>query len=148
MTQLKDQPTPSAQKSTQGTSTENDYMTLATELMSQALETGSNFAGLLGAELQLAVSDAIRLIMLSKIFTQLVIYCWLGFSVFASWVVYDFSDYGPWSALTFTVLQVMALLAARLVIRKLKHSLTLPMTRAQLNTFGVTGHDQTHAPSQ
>lgn len=138
----------SSQEGAQEACTEIEYIALASELINQATETGSNFVSLLGAELKLAMSDAIRLFMLSKIFTQLGVYCWLGFSVFVAWLVFDVSAYGPWSALTFTALQITALLIIQFVMSKLKRSLTLPMTRAQLSAFGVSGHDKTQEPSK
>lgn len=109
--------------------------TTASDLLSQAGKVGVDFVELLGLELKLAMGDAARIFVLSKVFVHLAAYCWLGLSVFLSWVIYDLSAYGPWSALVFTGLQVTALVAIRFRMEYLSKSLSLPMTQAQLRSL-------------
>lgn len=107
----------------------------SSELLSQAGNMGVDLVKLLGLEVKLAIGDAARIFVLSKVFVQLAAYCWLGLCVFLSWITYDISGDGPWSALVFSGLQVAALLAIHFRMAKLSKSLSLPMTKAQVRTL-------------
>lgn len=122
-----------------------DNLTLAVNLVTQAAAVGQGFVSLLGQELKLALGDTLRIMVLSKIYVYLVVLAWLGLTVFISWVVYDASGYGPWSALVFFLLQIMGLLTVHFLVRSLSQSLSLPQTRVQLRTFLGGENEKTEA---
>ncbi|OFE12407.1 hypothetical protein PHACT_04030 [Pseudohongiella acticola] len=96
------------------------------------------------AEIRLAGGDLRRLLLLALLFLPIIIFVWLGLSVFLSWLAYSLSGMPGLGFFAFLVMQVGAALYMVFLFRKYRRSLTLPMTRRYLDEIIK---DVKHGPS-
>lgn len=154
MAQVKQQPTADEERTDPHSSgneeagAEKSSLALAVEVVTQAAEAGADFAGLLSDEVKLAFGDALRLVVLYRVFIHLLVFAWLGLSVCVAWIVYESVAYGPVSALVFCLLQLVGLFAVLFIMRSLKKTLSLPQTRAQLNALLGDNDEQSQATAK
>jgi len=85
------------------------------------------------AEIRLAGGDLRRLVLLSLLLFPMVIFTWLGLSVFVSWLVYSQSGMPGAGLFTFFAGQAGATAYMWFLFKKYRRSLTLPMTRRYLD---------------
>lgn len=94
---------------------------------------GSALAALASAEIRLAGTDLRRLLLLSLLILPMVIFTWLGLSIFVSWLVFTLSGMAGAGLFAFFAIQACATLYMGLLLKKYRRSLTLPMTRRYLD---------------
>ncbi|MEX0740393.1 MAG: hypothetical protein WD071_13705 [Pseudohongiella sp.] len=98
----------------------------------QLTALGSALSVLATAEMRLAGGDLRRLLLLGLFFFPVVIFTWLGLSLFVSWLSYSLSGLPGAGFFTFFVIQVIAALTMRHLFKKYRRSLSMPMTRKYL----------------
>ncbi|MBA6413414.1 hypothetical protein H2508_09870 [Parahaliea sp. F7430] len=121
-----DRPSPQSEESAQGS--EQEWLRLA----QLAAETGSDVAQLMALELRLAMANLGRMVVLAVAFLPLLILLWLGFSVLASWVLYQSSDSVTWAIVLFLTIQGLALWGVYSSWMRYRRTLSLPQTRKHL----------------
>lgn len=98
----------------------------------QAKAISSDILELLLLEVQLAISDSKRLVVLALLFVPLLMLTWLGFSVLLAWLVYLLNTSVTQGLLAFLIIQVLSLGAIVMGWNHYKRSLTLPLTRQHI----------------
>lgn len=101
----------------------------------QATEAGSNLAELFSLEIKLAVSDAGRMLCLLLLALPIALLAWLSLSGLLAWIVVDYSSSVTLGLAAFLLLQLGVLLSLRLLWKRYKRSLSLPLTREHLQSF-------------
>jgi len=90
---------------------------------------------LLNAEVNLAVADLRRLLVVALLMVPLACFAWLGLSVFIAWCIYAVSGWLGLALAGFFLLQCAVLLVLTRLVRSYKKSLSLPHTRQQLQAI-------------
>ncbi len=94
---------------------------------------GGALSTLATAEIRLASGDLRRLLLLSLLMLPILVFTWLGLSVFVSWLVFSQSGMAGAGLFTFFAIQAGATMTIALLLKKYSRSLTLPMTRRYLD---------------
>ena len=90
---------------------------------------------LLNAEVNLAVADLRRLLVVALLMLPLACFAWLGLSGFVAWGLYAISGWLGLALGGFFLLQCVVLLVLRRMARSYRKSLSLPHTREQLQAI-------------
>ncbi|GAB3094097.1 hypothetical protein G8770_02050 [Aestuariicella hydrocarbonica] len=115
--------------------------------LSQAVTAGSDIAELFRLEVQLALGDARRMLLLALLALPMMMLLWLGFAALMTWLVIDYSGSVTCGLLAFVLLHGAALVSIRLLWQRYKRSLKLPLTRQHLQAFmGGMQHNETQTP--
>lgn len=99
----------------------------------QLYALASALSVLASAEIRLASGDLRRLLLLGLFLFPIIIFAWLGLSVFISWLVYSQSGLPGAGFFAFFVVQVLAIVYMRFLFKKYRRSLTMPTTRRYLD---------------
>lgn len=99
----------------------------------QLYALGSALSVLASAEIRLASGDLRRLLVLGLFLFPIILFAWLGLSVFISWLVYTQSGLPGAGFFAFFAVQVVAIVYMRFLFKKYRRSLTLPTTRRYLD---------------
>jgi len=100
--------------------------------LQQFTALGTALSSLASAEIRLAGGDLRRLLLIVLFIFPVVIFAWLGLSVFISWLVYSQSGLAGAGFFAFFVMQVSAIVYMGFLFKKYRRSLTMPMTRKYL----------------
>ncbi|WP_439133485.1 hypothetical protein [Pseudomaricurvus sp.] len=101
----------------------------------QATTAGSKLAELFTLELQLALTDARRMLFLLILALPILFLAWFGFACLIAWLIGDYWNSVALGLLGFLILQLGVLLLMRGLWRRYKRSLSLPLTREHLQAF-------------
>lgn len=126
---------PQDERANQPDDTSDEPLEIWSDWIKQATEAGSNLAELFALEIKLAVGDAGRMFCVLLLALPVVFLAWLGLSVLLAWVVVDYSGSVTPGLVTFLLLQLGVLLSLRLLWKRYKRSLSLPLTREHLQSF-------------
>jgi len=100
--------------------------------LQQLTALGTALSALASAEIRLAGGDLRRLLLIVLLLFPVIIFTWLGLSVCISWFVYSVSGFAGAGFFAFFVLQASAAVYIRVLIKRYRRSLTMPMTRKYL----------------
>lgn len=112
-----------------------DEIKLLIDWLQQAAATSSDILDLFQLEVQLAVSDIKRLILLAKLFVPMLMLTWISFSAVLTWHVYLLNESVSQGLLFSCFLQFLGLLAISMGWKHYQKSLTLPLTRQHICQF-------------
>ncbi len=90
---------------------------------------------LVNAEVNLAVGDLRRLLVVVLLMVPLACFAWLGLGALFAWSLYAVSGWVGLALSGFFLLQCLALFVLRQLARSYRKSLTLPHTREQLQAI-------------
>lgn len=108
----------------------------------QTLQLGEQFLSfftgaidLARIETMLALRTVPRVLMLWLLMMPVILLAWCSFSALTAWAVYAISDELGLGIFMFFLQQMLLLLVCRLLFLKYRQRMTLPYTRAQIDTF-------------
>jgi uncharacterized membrane protein YqjE len=108
----------------------------------QTIRLGQHFLGVLGGtidlarvESELAIRTFPKVLMLWLLMMPIILLTWCSFSALIAWCVYAASEQLGAGILAFFILQVILLLACRWLYVKYRKYMTLPYTRAHIDSF-------------
>lgn len=108
----------------------------------QTLQLGQHFVGVIGGivdlarvEAELAIRTFPKVLMLWLLMMPIMLLAWCAFSALIAWSVYAASGEVGAGMLAFFALQVLLLLTCRWLYVKYQKCMTLPYTRAQIDSF-------------
>jgi uncharacterized membrane protein YqjE len=108
----------------------------------QTIQLGQHFVGVIGGivdlarvETELAIRTFPKVLMLWLLMMPIMLLAWCAFSALIAWSVYAVSGEVGAGMLAFFVLQVLLLLTCRWLYVKYRKYMTLPYTRAQIDSL-------------
>lgn len=110
-----------------------DALQVWTDWLQQSATVGADIFHLLQLELQLAIKDSKRLLLLALIFIPVLILTWIGFTLLLAWLVYLLDTSVTQGLLAFFIVQLGALSIILMSWKHYKKSLSLPLTTAQIS---------------
>lgn len=110
-----------------------DALQVWTDWLQQSATVGADIVHLLQLELQLAIKDSKRLLLLALIFIPVLILTWIGFTLLLAWLVYLLDTSVTQGLLAFFIVQLGALSIILMSWKHYKKSLSLPLTTAQIS---------------
>lgn len=129
------------QETASGNNTSKSASNWSTDL-EQTLQLGDQFVGfamgvidLARVEALLAIRTLPKLLILWLLMMPIMLLTWCAFSALAAWAMYAASDEVGLGMLMFFMLQVLLLLTCRWLFVKYRMRITLPYTRAQIDSF-------------
>ncbi|HSC68935.1 MAG TPA: hypothetical protein VLC79_14655 [Cellvibrio sp.] len=127
--------------------TVNDKRTGITADIEQTLQLGEQFLvfftgaiDLARVEAMLALRTIPRVLMLWLLMMPVILLTWCSFSALTSWAVYAASEEIGLGIFMFFLQQLLLLLSCRWLFLKYRLRMTMPYTRAQLDTFMRSMH--------
>lgn len=87
------------------------------------------------AEMSLARADLGRLMVVAVLLVPLAVLTWLALGVLAAWLVFEMAGSALAGIAAFAAIQVITLLLLLNKVKTYRHSLSLPATRAQIQTI-------------
>jgi len=108
----------------------------------QAVRLGEQIIGFLTGtldlarlEMMLAVRTVPRLVMVWLLMMPVILLAWCSFSALTAWAVFEVSEEVGLGIFTFFLQQLLLLLSCRWLFVKYRQRMTLPYTRAQIDTL-------------
>lgn len=96
---------------------------------------GGALSRLAGTELQLALGDVRRLVLLGLLVVPISCFAWLGLSSLVGWWCYSLSESVALGLTGFVALQFLILILMGVLARRYLSSIGLPHTRAQIRAI-------------
>ena len=112
-----------------------DELQLWASWLQQAAVIGADIVQLLQLELRLAISDSRRLLILALLFVPLLMLAWISFCGLLAWLVFQLNASVTQGLLAFLVIQLAGLACICSAWKHYRKSLSLPLTRQQLQAF-------------
>jgi uncharacterized membrane protein YqjE len=109
-----------------------DEINLLMSWLQQAASTSSELFDLFQLEVQLAVTDIKRLIILAKLFVPMLMLSWISLSALLTWYVYSLHASVSQGLLFLCAFQFLGLLGIVIGWKYYQKSLTLPLTRQHI----------------